>query len=1107
MSLDKRVVTVPLVDGLSDNDDNFASDPPGWVDIAEVRWSRDKQIGKRNGVAVDVSHVTAPAGTAKAPNAIAELDGVPHLLTADGTLRRDPITHAWSFVNTAAPRPSRVVTDPLVRVNQTTNKSDVAVAGNIACAVWEVVAPTSAVPVVYYGFWDISGDVPRSLSPPTRIVGMTGNAPRVVALASRYFVMTWIEVPTGARHIYAAAYDTTAGTYTFGAPTVVDTIGVGGSNQYALGTSADLSSFALLSYLTGAASFVKKLDNTAAVTASIALAATSGAQHVIHNSTISKVVVIGSVGTITHCADTLAGVGTVVTPFVNPASGAYTGTFVRATIGLWNSSGQMLVVRSTAGPHGTALAGPMGLQIAVLSTAFAVVYDGASVIGGVALAGHCTPFITKTACSYFAVSHESAYFTADQDPTDSVPAVCAFRTAPVAFVVRALVDGSNLMQLATVARYGQDAIELFGNTLIGTAAIGAASSHLPHLAYDPSATDPRLVTAYPARLADFLGGGLGFHKRGIDLAQIWPHTTTPARNVNAQALRIIGAGHGTSCIDGLEHAEMTPPAAQWLEISGSDPASPGNSPIIHIDLTGAPWGGLGNPNPNKQWGFCVVWRYIDARGAIHRGPPSSVYYSLVAELNGGGGAAAKLVFEPWRPVGLLGDRGVTPEVEVYACPYDGNGDFRLLGIVTPVVDTTVDEGRVYVALTFGGTPLPYSVEVSGWDATDPRNAIPRSLYTTSFAGSELAATPSPALLSICSTQSRLWGLSGEDRLDVWYTKPIALGYAPEWSDTLRVRIPQDGGPSIAIAAIDDKVIVFKRTRVFLIEGDGGDSSGNNSSLRPPRLVSSDVGCDSVESVVEGPFGVIFHSERGFMLLGRDLTYNFVGAPVMDQLSTASPDGFARSVVSACIIPSETEVRFALKTARASNSGLGLVWNYRLNRWTRRGVSVLPIAFNANVGGVEWFDAFHTGNGSDIYYETPLLWTLAPFQMSMVSSWIKLNGLAGFGRLWRAVFLFRHYDAAEAATGIQISCSVDYSNTLDAARSWSPADVVALRDASGRVELSVKPVVQKCEAVRFTITETDDAKINAGRGFDLIGVTLEIGVKPGAYKRLGAAARK
>lgn len=1108
MSLDKRVVTVPLVDGLSDNDDNFASDPPGWISIGEVRWSRDKQIGKRNGVALDVAHGSGTqAAIAKAPNSIVDMDGVPHLLTADGTLRRDPIFGSWSYVNASAPRPSRLVSDPLVRVNDTTNKSDVAVAGNTACAVWEVIKPAGTVPVVYYGFWDISGDVPRPLAPPVAVVG---NAPRVVALASRYFVMTWIDLPTGARHIQSAAYDTTAGTYTFGGTIVLDAIGIGGSNQYALGTSADLTSYAIVSYLTGATNQAKKLDNTGTATATIALTAMSGAQHVIHNSAISKIVVIDGTGTVQHFADTFGGVGTVITPFTAPPSGRYAGQFFRATIGLFDATGRMLIARSTAGPHGTALAGPMGAQVAVLDTAFAVLYDGVNVLGGIAIAGHCSPFITRTACCYFAVSHESAYYTADQDPTTTTPTVSAFRAAPVAYVVRAYVDTHNAMQLAAVGRYGQDAIELLGNAAVGTPVVSTGTSHLPHMAYDPSATDPRLVTAYPARMADFLGGTLGTFKRGVDIAQCWPHTTTPARNVNAQALRIIGCGHGTSSIDGNEHVEMTPEAPQWLEISGSDAASVGNAYPVgagsHIDTTGTPWGG--GPNPNKQWGFCVVWRYVDARGALHRSAPSSVYYALYAELVGGGGEAAKLVFEPWRPMGLLGERGTTPEIEVYAAPYDAPGDFRLLGIVTPVPDTTVDEGRVYVALTNGGTPLAYSVGVTAtWDAKDPRNATPRQLYTTALAGSGLAATPSPALLSICSTQSRLWGLSGEDRLDVWYTKPIALGYAPEWSDTLRVRVPQDGGPSVAIAAIDDKVVVFKRTKVFVIEGDGGDASGNSSSLRTPRLVSSDVGCDSVESVVEGPFGIIFHSERGFMVLGRDLTYNFIGAPVMDQLTPASSDGVSRIVVSSCIIPSETEVRFATKTARSSNAGLGLAWNYRLNRWTRRSVTVLPVAFNANVGGVEWFDCFHTSNGSDIYKETPYVWTYAPFQQSMQSSWVKLNGIAGYGRVWRAVFVFKHYGDANTGTGITITCSADYTSALDVTRAWSPADLAALQDSSGRIELSVKPLTQKCEAIQFNIAETDDAKLDTGRGFDLIGVTLEVGVKRGAYKRLPAAARK
>lgn len=1108
MSLEKQTVSVPLVEGISEQDDAWAHDPPGFVALTEARWNRDKQIGKRHGQATQTGSAASIRGVAvsnaKAPNQIVDLDGVPHVLTADGTARRDPATSKWAQMSLAAPCPARVTSDPIVRSQGTALRSDVAVIGNIACVTWDTIGVGGSPTLGWYQFFDVSGDVPRPLCPPSALIisGGASVAARVVAIDARYFLVAAFDAPTGARNLYASSYDTTLGTYTFPAGTLVDAIAASGSLEFALDPSVDQNAFCYIAYHVttafGGQRLIRKLSNAAATIAFHALQPGSPPTQLVHATISGKssVYVIAENGFVDVIDAPLAGASTQFNPFTAPAVGFF--DFRRAAIGIDSlASNQILAIRSTS--EFAFNGGNVITQMVQIDATNATVAQ--SDLGGCSLATLCSLYDPNLLRTYYGLTGQQAWHTQDMDPVNppgnnSV----AYRAAPVVQICQTISSG---LGPQVVARVGQDAFDMLGND--GNLAVSHVAVRCPHITSDLHGPISYLC-AYTVRMADMLGGAIGstFH-RGVDMATIRTAGVTPARNAAAQSIRMIGSGHGTSCIDGVLHAELSMPGVEWLDFVGFDAtiangawAFTGSVPpqfqdhIDYIDV--ATWSP--GPNPNRQWGFVLVWRYTDQRGNIHRGPPSSILWSIFGDLEGAGNHPAFIGFYPVSPTAILGDLNVTPEMEVYGCPPDGNGDFRSLGIVRPKADPACS-GRLVVAITHNAASAAHCADLSRWDETVP---VPHSLYTGESAGSELASVPSPALLSLCSTQSRLWGLSAEDRLDVWYTKPIALGFAPEWNDTLRVRIPQDGGPSVAIAALDDKVVVFKQSKVFVIEGDGGDASGSGSSLRPPRLISSDVGCVSVESVVEGPFGVVFLSQRGFMVLGRDLAYQFVGDRVIDQLTADSEDQVVRQVIAAALIPYDAEVRFALGAADTRNASRRvLVWNYRFNRWTLR-KSNAP-TFLALVGDAEW--SMVVGSPSVVLQETPSDWSTTLSALSAKTSWVKFNGIAGFGRLRRAVFVLRWYSG-----GVSIQCAQDYAPTTETTRAWSATEMAALavNGIGSRVELAVHPLVQKCESVQFILTE-DTSGPTPGRGFELVGVTCEVGVKNGAFKRLSAAARK
>ena len=215
----------------------------------------------------------------------------------------------------------------------------------------------------------------------------------------------------------------------------------------------------------------------------------------------------------------------------------------------------------------------------------------------------------------------------------------------------------------------------------------------------------------------------------------------------------------------------------------------------------------------------------------------------------------------------------------------------------------------------------------------------------------------------------------------------------------------------------------------------------------------------------------------------------------------------RRVVSACLVPAEAEVRFCLDTANRVDAGgwlRGLVWNYRFGRWCRR--DALAASFNALVGDDEWWmvEGVTAGGSNAVYQETPRVWTSSAFGIACKTSWIKLNGIAGFARMRRATFVFRWYRG-----GIRILTAQDYRDATETARDWTEAEIGALTSAGELLELVVHPLVQRCEAVQFQIVELGAAggAAESGRAFELVGVTLECGVYPGAFRKLGTGARK
>ena len=75
-------------------------------------------------------------------------------------------------------------------------------------------------------------------------------------------------------------------------------------------------------------------------------------------------------------------------------------------------------------------------------------------------------------------------------------------------------------------------------------------------------------------------------------------------------------------------------------------------------------------------------------------------------------------------------------------------------------------------------------------------------------------------------------------------------------------------------------MIFTKTRIYVVEGDGPLDTGAGSFVGP-NLISSAFGCIERRSVISTSRGVYFLAACGLCLLDRGLSVQVVGDPVRD----------------------------------------------------------------------------------------------------------------------------------------------------------------------------------------------------------------------------------
>lgn len=438
------------------------------------------------------------------------------------------------------------------------------------------------------------------------------------------------------------------------------------------------------------------------------------------------------------------------------------------------------------------------------------------------------------------------------------------------------------------------------------------------------------------------------------------------------------------------------------------------------------------------YSFVAVYEYIDANGQRIQSAPSSP-----ASITLGGAVLSLNVYVP----SYIGRKGQFVAIVLYMTTNGGSTYYR--------------QSQIY-STTGGGIQQFTVTSVVGND-----NEV---LYTT---GGVLANDPAPPSKYVCSHQERLYSVDADYPNQISYTKKSGINKTAEWSDFFKIYLSASDIKRInqltGLASLNEKLIIFRRSSIYYILGDGPNDLGEQNNFTEPELISSDIGCIENQSIIASPRGIFFKSAKGIYVLDPSLNASYVGAPVEEYNS--------EEVISSVLIENKNIVYFQTPSRV-------MIYDYLLDRWSVDTITGIGLSvFNSKPVVL---DAANTISFESTDYADEFGATTSGISMLVETGWIKTTGIQDFGRIVNALILGKY----KSAHTLRVDVCYDYNESVA-----SSYDLTHNTDQSV-YQFRIQLKQQKCESIKFKIY---DVPINEGESCELTNLTLELGVKKGTYK--------
>lgn len=504
--------------------------------------------------------------------------------------------------------------------------------------------------------------------------------------------------------------------------------------------------------------------------------------------------------------------------------------------------------------------------------------------------------------------------------------------------------------------------------------------------------------------------------------------------------------------------DLTTPANQavWSAIGGSMVAKPD-----------------GSTNTNAYY-YQFVYEWTDNQGNAFRSAPSiPIAVTTTGALSTGSVTlnvpSLRLTMKVANPVKIVIYRWSVAQQQYY----------QVTSITSPTLNTTVADTVQYVDTLADASILGNNL-----------------IYTT---GGVLEDTNAPASDLMTLFDSRLWLVDAEDQNLLWFSKQVIEATPVEMSDLLTIYVPPTTatqgatGPITAVSVMDDKIILGKRNAFLYINGSGPDNTGANNQYSEATFITSTVGCTNQKSLILTPKGLMFQSNKGIWMLGRDLQTSYIGAPVQDFTADAT-------VTSAVSVPETNQVRFTL------DSGVVLMYDYYYDQW---GTFVNVASISSCI-----FQDLHTFLTSSGFVQQELpgsyLDGSSPVLMRFKTGPLRVGALQSYQRAYffylLGTYLSPHklnvsmyFDYETSPSQTSLITPINGSQPFGAGGAQSPFGQQEFFGGPSNLESwRVFFDKQRCSAVAIAVQEIFDASMGlaAGAGLTLSGLNVVCGFKKG-----------
>jgi len=445
-----------------------------------------------------------------------------------------------------------------------------------------------------------------------------------------------------------------------------------------------------------------------------------------------------------------------------------------------------------------------------------------------------------------------------------------------------------------------------------------------------------------------------------------------------------------------------------------------------------------NTSSGYSYQYKAVYEWVDAAGNIHRSSPSDAY----AITSGAPISPANTV------EGIIRSLTLTDKLEA-------NGRSPVM----VVIYRTENNGEIFYRLPTNDSNINTDTQVNtspdADETTDEYLTGYEQLYTTA----EVENDQSPPVGAMVVHRNRLFVKDSTNPLQVWYSKLVSPGVPVEFSNAQILNIDPSGGEVMALASLDDKLIIFKENAIRYVVGQGPDRDGTNNDYGDSIFITADVGCSNPRSVTLTSKGIIFKSRKGIYMLDRGLAVSYIGAPVEDYND--------KMITSAVLNPDKNHIRLTLDNSTT------LVYDYFVGNWS-------VFTNIAAVDSTLWKnDHAYIRSSGQVMVENDSLFkdNGTPISMKFETTWLNFGGIQGFQRLW-SFYILGDWKSDHR---LKVKIYYDFNNNTPEEIIVSPTELSLYGTGTYGSEAvyggtftpyqyQVKPSRQKCTSIKISVED-------------------------------------